>query len=121
MFFFVIPEGGKLFIYNAEKTHLLGAYTSQTNPKGEAFATEFVAGDDITLEYEPAASGEKARITGCETSSPVAGYKTMSGCSRIVSIPIEGGSDDLDRQYVHDRSCQRALECDLRQEFISLN
>lgn len=202
---FYIPEGGKLFIYNAEKTHLLGAYTSQTNPKGEAFATEFVAGDDITLEYEPAASGEKARITisqvgygynhltvsgnlrstgpgtssscmvninceegeewqnekngvcqmiekvgdagllcsgslinntakdmkpyilsayhctkdydndqiaseedfkqwvfyfhfeqiGCETSSPVAGYKTMSGCSRIVSIPIEGGSDGL--------------------------
>ncbi len=103
------------------KDPFAGSLTSQTNPKGEAFATEFVAGDDITLEYEPAASGEKARITGCETSSPVAGYKTMSGCSRIVSIPIEGGSDDLDRQYVHDRSCQRALECDLRQEFISLN
>ena len=202
---FYLPEGGKLFIYNAEKTHLLGAYTSQTNPKGKSFATEFVAGDDIILEYEPPVSDEKARIainqvgygynhlhvttdlrstgpgtsgscmvninceegeewqnekngvcmmvekigkvgylcsgslvnntakdmkpyilsafhctqdydngkiasetdlnqwvfyfhfehTGCENTSPVAGHKTMTGCRRIVSIPIEGGSDGL--------------------------
>lgn len=56
---FYLPEGGKLFIYNAEKTHLLGAYTSQTNPDGKSFATEFVAGDDIILEYEPPVSDEK--------------------------------------------------------------
>lgn len=59
---FYIPEGGKLFIYNADKTQLLGAYTSQTNPGGKAFATEFVAGDDLTIEYEPPVSGEKAGI-----------------------------------------------------------
>lgn len=202
---FYLPEGGKLFIYNAEKTHLLGAYTSQTNPDGKSFATEFVAGDDIILEYEPPVSDEKARIainqvgygynhlhvttdlrstgpetsgscmvninceegeewqnekngvcmmiekigtagylcsgslvnntakdmkpyilsafhctqdydngttasetdlnqwvfyfhfehTGCENASPIAGHKTMTGCRRIVSIPIEGGSDGL--------------------------
>lgn len=202
---FYIPEGGKLFIYNADKTHLLGAYTSQSNPGGKIFATEFVAGDDLTLEYEPAASGDKAGIaisqvgygynhltvsgslrntgpgtsgscmvninceegeewqtekngvcqmvekigkagylcsgslinntakdmkpyilsafhctedqdngqiasvedlnqwvfyfhfeqTGCESTSPVADHKTMVGCSRIVSIPIDGGSDGL--------------------------
>lgn len=201
---FYIPEGGKLFIYNAEKTHLLGAYTSQTNPTGKAFATEFVAGDDITLEYEPPLSGEKARLaigqvgygynhlyvseraktgpgtsascmvninceegdewqdekngvcqlvekigktgylcsgslvnntakdmkpyilsayhctedydngliasaeelnqwvfyfhfehTGCENTSDVVAHKTMTGCKRVVSIPIDGGSDGL--------------------------
>jgi len=48
---FVIPEGGKLFIYNEEQTHLIGSYTSKTNPTDGAFATEFVAGDKITLEY----------------------------------------------------------------------
>lgn len=59
---FYIPEGGKLFIYNATKTHVLGAYTSRTNPTTSKFATEFVAGDDIILEYVEAPSGEKPRI-----------------------------------------------------------
>lgn len=59
---FYIPEGGKLFIYNATKTHVLGAYTSRTNPATARFATEFVAGDDIILEYIEAPSGEKPRI-----------------------------------------------------------
>ena len=48
---FYIPSGGKLFIYNEDRTHILGAYTNQTNPANGAFATEFVAGDLITLEY----------------------------------------------------------------------
>ena len=198
---FYIPEGGKLFIYNTDKTHLLGAYTSHTNPEGKSFATEFVAGDELILEYEPSNSDEKARIaikqigygynhlsvsdtgpgassscmvninceegeewqnekngicqmvqkigaksflctgslvnntardmkpyvlsafhcsqdydkdiiasdeelnqwlfyfhfeqTGCENDSPSVGKKTMVGCSRKVSIPLEGGSDGL--------------------------
>lgn len=49
---FYIPEGGKLFIYNADKTHLIGAFTHQTNPSTLEYATEFIAGDDIILEYE---------------------------------------------------------------------
>ncbi len=48
---FYIPEGGKLFIYSADKSMVLGAYTSNTNPYGGAFSTEMVAGDDIVLEY----------------------------------------------------------------------
>ncbi len=48
---FYIPKGGKLFIYNKEKNHILGAYTEKTNIKGGKFATEFVAGDKLVLEY----------------------------------------------------------------------
>ena len=48
---FYIPKGGKLFLYNAEKTQILGAYTHATHPSGGRFATEFVAGDVVTLEY----------------------------------------------------------------------
>jgi hypothetical protein len=59
---FHIPEGGKLFIYNAEKTQVIGAFTHQTNPATDQFATEFVAGDDIVLEYVAAPGGEKPRI-----------------------------------------------------------
>lgn len=48
---FYIPEGGKLFIYNEQRNHLIGAYTSRTNVSGGKFATELVAGDKIILEY----------------------------------------------------------------------
>ena len=48
---FVIPERGKLFIYNESQSHIIGAYTSKSNPTNGAFATEFVAGDKLTLEY----------------------------------------------------------------------
>ncbi|MDR3140401.1 MAG: T9SS type A sorting domain-containing protein [Tannerellaceae bacterium] len=59
---FHIPEGGKLFIYNAEKTQVIGAFTHRSNPATDKFATEFIAGDDIVLEYVAAPGGEKPRI-----------------------------------------------------------
>lgn len=48
---FYIPEGGKLFIYNEDKTQVLGAYTNATYPEGGDFATEPVWGSSFTLEY----------------------------------------------------------------------
>lgn len=63
---FYIPEGGRLFIYNIDKTQVLGAYTSNTHPRNGRFATELIAGDEIILEYVPAPSGEEPllRISG---------------------------------------------------------
>jgi hypothetical protein len=72
---FYIPEGGKLFIYNADKSHILGAYTSRTNPPGGRFATEFVVGDELTLEYVAAPSGEAPRI---EIEGVGYGYNNLS-------------------------------------------
>jgi len=62
---FYIPEGGKLYIYNVSKTHVLGAYTSDNNPKyGPEFSTEMVAGDELILEYvAPAANAEQPVIS----------------------------------------------------------
>lgn len=59
---FHIPEGGKLFIYNIDKSQLLGAYTKRTHPQNGSFATELIAGDEIILEYVPAPSGEEPSI-----------------------------------------------------------
>lgn len=60
---FYIPEGGKLFIYSADKSQLLGAYTHRTHPSGGSFATEFVGGDELILEYvESETSNDKPRI-----------------------------------------------------------
>lgn len=44
----VIPEGGKLFVYNQKKTQYVGAFTANT----PAFqAMELIQGDVLTLEY----------------------------------------------------------------------
>jgi len=48
---FYIPKGGKLYIYNKDKTHILGAYTNATYPEGGSFATEPISGDTFTFEY----------------------------------------------------------------------
>ena len=48
---FEIPTGGQLFIYNDDRSRVLGAYTEANNPKRVEYATEFIPGDRITLEY----------------------------------------------------------------------
>lgn len=57
---FYIPDGGKLFIYNQDQTHVLGAYTHKTNPKGKSFANEFISGNELTLEYVSPSNEESA-------------------------------------------------------------
>ncbi len=59
---FYIPEGGKLFIYNADKDQILGAYTHNTNPVGKEFSTEIVYGDELILEYVNSQKEDLPRI-----------------------------------------------------------
>ena len=52
---FWLPEGGKFFIYSADKKHHIGAFTSRNN-KGDkdhvrGFATGLVYGNEVVLEY----------------------------------------------------------------------
>lgn len=60
---FYIPEGGKLFLYTADKSQVIGAYTHNTNPGGGEFSTENLHQDEIILEYVASTiSDEKPRI-----------------------------------------------------------
>jgi V8-like Glu-specific endopeptidase len=52
---FHLPEGGKLFIYNADYTHVIGSFTHQNNSPNAILPVRPVAGDSIIVEYsEPA-------------------------------------------------------------------
>ncbi len=52
---FYLAEGSKLFIYNLDKSAVLGAFTEKNNKPHGYFATNLIEGDQITLEYyEPA-------------------------------------------------------------------
>lgn len=48
---FVMPPSGKLFIYNSDKSTILGAFTESNNRPDSLFLTAPVAGDVIYLEY----------------------------------------------------------------------
>jgi hypothetical protein len=49
---FIMPEGGKLFVYNSQRTQVIGAFTSLNNNKSLTFATELIYGDQLTVEYD---------------------------------------------------------------------
>ena len=89
---FYIPEGGRLFIYNAAKTQILGAYTQRTYPTGGRFATEFVIGDDITLEYVAAPGIDMPRI---DIEAIGYGYNHLSAQSGSVVLRRASGSCEV--------------------------
>jgi PKD repeat protein len=52
---FYLPEGSRLFIYNAAKTHVTQSYGFENNPASGLFATPVTVGNSTILEYfEPA-------------------------------------------------------------------
>ncbi len=52
---FHIPEGGQLFLYSADKSHIIGSFTHENNTDGKMLPTAPVTGDEIIVEYsEPA-------------------------------------------------------------------
>lgn len=60
---FYIPEGGKLFLYNQDKSQVIGAFSPMNNSKSGLFSTELIAGDEMTLEYfKPAGSDLLPRL-----------------------------------------------------------
>jgi hypothetical protein len=49
---FYLPPGSRLFIYSPDKKQLIGAFTSQNNHSSGLFATEYILGDELVIEYE---------------------------------------------------------------------
>ncbi len=48
---YVIPEGGKVFIYNENKTHILGAFTEKNNLPHRKLGVDQILGDAIIIGY----------------------------------------------------------------------
>ena len=76
---FWLPEGATLYIFNSDKSHVIGGFTSANN-KGikeefSKFATGLVYGDEITLEYfEPKEVEGEGEVS---IARVVHGYKTI--------------------------------------------
>lgn len=58
-----MPEGGNLFLYNENKTHVIGSFTSENHKPDGGFATVPVKGERCILEYfEPASERGKGEL-----------------------------------------------------------
>ena len=88
---FEIPTGGKLFIYNNDRSQLLGAYTEANNPTRVEYATEFVAGDQIILEYVPLYSEKQDYL-----ESPIYITGVCYGYNNLFTAKTEDGKTTVD-------------------------
>jgi hypothetical protein len=60
---FYLPGGTTLYVYNKNKSSVIGAFTDANNSPDKKFSTQPVMGDDIILEYNsPAYIKEKPEI-----------------------------------------------------------
>lgn len=55
---FLLPEGGKLFIYNPEQTKILGAFTSENNNNENQLLIRPIASDSVIVEYQEPLNAE---------------------------------------------------------------
>lgn len=83
---FWLPYGGELYLYNEDKTQVLGAYTEDNNNPECVFANQLVQGDLVTLEYyHPAGQEIEPLISISELAF------TYRGVS-FENMPGKGGS-----------------------------
>ncbi len=136
---FYLPKGAKLFLYNADKSEVLGAFTERNNKPYRKFSTTLLKGDKTILEYyEPAKVAERGVI---QISEVIHGYRsfqrnTEKGYSDSGDCNINVNCSDGDDWQIEKRSvamiiaggkrdCTGALVNNVRQDgtpyFLSAN
>jgi hypothetical protein len=71
-----LPKGSKMFIYNEDKSQVLGAFSSHNNKESRSLATALIYGDFLTVEYyEPTKS---LGLGTLEISQVAHGYRGLN-------------------------------------------
>ncbi|MFT5832646.1 MAG: lysyl endopeptidase [Cognaticolwellia sp.] len=89
---FYMPKGSEFFIYNLNKTYLIGAFTELNNKNHSRFSTAPVKGNIVILEYyEPKSVSGEGRI---EVSKIIHAYRDMFATANdyIQSLAEDFGS-----------------------------
>jgi lysyl endopeptidase len=101
-----IPSGNELYVYNPDKTFILGKFTQEHLYEGQ-LGTELVPGDEVIIEYYVPASNEKGHV---QLYNVTHGYRTArefhekafgssGNCNLNVNCP-QGGPWQLERNGV---------------------
>lgn len=108
---FNIPPGAELYIYNTDKSMILGPFTNNDNRRHKRFATDVVSGDKFTLEYIEPKSAEfrgQIHVSGIghsvldiiTTGNPVSTFGQSQGCHKDITCSEGDGWGDQIRSVV---------------------
>ena len=92
---FWIPSNGELYIYNEDKSKVLGAYTSRNNHESGVFAHEIIEGDKLSIEYVQRGSGTPIlhidkisyAYRSIKTASELKSFGDSGDCQNNVNCP----------------------------------
>lgn len=91
---FRLPSDGELFIYNHDKSQVIGGFTNLNNHESGVFANELIIGEFLTLEYHQKSSG-----------TPIIHINEIAYCFRGVDNLYE------QRDFGDSDNCQVNPEC----------
>ena len=105
---FFVPKGGKVYLYNDDKTDLLGAYTDIQNNKKQVLGTWFVNGNKVWIEYfEP----KKVKGQGIlNLSSVIHGYRMGHSYQK-------GYLSDFEKSLNTSGDCNHDVDCPIGSDF----
>lgn len=92
---FLMPNGGEVYLYNNDRTDLLGAYTATQNQKSESLGTWLVKGSNLWIEYfEPANVKNQGKL---HIGSVTHGYRNANTYKKDKSLGNSGDcNQDVD-------------------------
>ena len=99
---FWMPEGAKFYLYNDDRSEIIGAFTNKNNKEFGEFATSLISGEAVTLEYFEPANVVKPGIISISTV--VHGYRDMLGKFTLRGFGSSG-------------SCNNNVACDVGEEW----
>lgn len=97
---FNLPDGARVFLYNTDRSTVLGAFTNQNRPDGGEFSVAPVEGEALTIEYqEPINAAFRGRIRVTEVNHDYLGLFRAGTRFNQLNLPC-----------LPDVSCDPALE-----------
>ncbi|MEF8984065.1 MAG: trypsin-like peptidase domain-containing protein, partial [Bacteroidales bacterium] len=120
---FRLPPGAKLFVYNRERNHIKGAFTSRNNRPSEVFHVAPVKGDKVIVEYfEPDSKEFDANLKIEKVGHDFLGIydqgrKSLSGfgdsdtCQDSLDINCPPGDDWQNVKHAVVKILARGVQC----------
>ncbi|PKA82385.1 putative secreted protein (Por secretion system target) [Ulvibacter sp. MAR_2010_11] len=105
---FYLPSGGRLFLYNNDRTDISKPYTHSSNRANKQLGSWFVTGDYIWLEYyEPLYTAEQVELV---VGTIIHGYRM-----NLVNDIVTGGSET--RGMNDSGACNYDVNCSIGPDF----
>ena len=108
---FYLPKGAKIYLYNDDRTDLLGAYTETQNNEKRVLGTWFVNGDKLWIEYyEPKEVKGQGELN---LSTVIHGY-------RLGHTYQKGYLNSEEKALNDSGDCNHDVDCPVGTDFESL-